>query len=91
MKYFTSPLFRRAFKKLDPQRIEEAKRAIADLTEFFNSGIRTEGLGLKRLRSNIWEIRTSIRDRMLFSFEKDEIFFLIVGNHEEIKRFLKNF
>jgi mRNA-degrading endonuclease RelE of RelBE toxin-antitoxin system len=90
MKYFTSPLFRRIFKKLDPREKEEAKRAIAKLAAFFNSGRKAEGLGLKRLHGNFWEIRASISDRILFSFEADEIFFLLAGNHDDIRRFLKH-
>jgi mRNA-degrading endonuclease RelE of RelBE toxin-antitoxin system len=90
MKYFLSPLFKRVIKKLDPRKKEEIKRAISELTAFFDSGIRSEGLGLKRMHGNIWEIRASLEDRILFSFEKDEIFFLIAGNHDAIKNFLKN-
>jgi hypothetical protein len=89
MKYFTSPLFRRTFKKLDPLKKEGVKKAISELTVFFDSGIKTEGLGLKRLHGNFWEIRASINDRILFSFEGDEVFFLIAGNHDDIRRFLK--
>ena len=90
MKYFTAPLFRRIFKKLDFQKREEVKRAMSELSAFFDSGIRSEGLGLKRLHGNIWEIRATLKDRILFSFEKDGIFFLIVGNHDEVRKYLKN-
>lgn len=90
MKYFLSPYFKRIIKKLDFHKTEEVKRAISELTAFFDSGIKSEGLGLKRLRGNFWEIRASLEDRILFSFEKDEIFFLIAGNHDAIKNFLKN-
>ena len=90
MKYFTSLLFRRLFKKLDFHEKEEVKRAISELTAFFDSRIRSEGLGLKRLCGDIWEIRSSLKDRILFSFEKNEIFFLMVGDHDEIKKYLKS-
>jgi mRNA-degrading endonuclease RelE of RelBE toxin-antitoxin system len=89
MKYFLSPLFKRLIKKLDFQKNEEIKRAISELIAFFESGVRSEGLGLKRLHGNYWEIRASIRDRILFSFDDDEISFLIVGNHDEVKHFLR--
>lgn len=90
MKYFTSPLFKRIFKKLTFQQKEEVKRAVTELTAFFDSGIRSEGLGLKRLRSNIWEIRASLKSRILFSFDGDEVFFLVVGSHDEIVRYLRS-
>ncbi|MFA6548799.1 MAG: hypothetical protein WCT39_02575 [Candidatus Margulisiibacteriota bacterium] len=89
MKYFTSSLFKRIVKKLDFQKQEEIKRAISELVAFFDSGLKSEGMGLKRLRENIWEIRASRSDRILFNFEKDEIHFLVVSGHDEIRRYLK--
>lgn len=89
MKYFTSALFGRLLKKLDFKKQEAVKRAISELTVFFDSGTRSQGLGLKRLRGNIWEIRASIDSRIIFSFEKSEIYFLLIGSHDEVRRFLK--
>lgn len=91
MKYFTYPLFRRIFKKLDFRKQEEIKRAISELTAFFDSGIKSKGLGLKRLRGNIWEFRASLKDRIVFSFDNDEVFFLLVGSHDEVRKYLKGF
>lgn len=89
MKYFTSPLFRRLLKKLNFREQEEAKRAISELTAFFDSGIKSEGLGLKHLSGSIWEIRSTLKDRILFSFNDDEVFFLIIGSHDDVRRYLK--
>ena len=47
------------------------------------------GLGLKNWHGDYWEIRSSIRDRILFDFT-DRISFLFVGNHDEIKTFMKS-
>ena len=45
------------------------------------------GLGLKNWRGDYWEIRAGIKDRILFEFT-DQIIFLFVGNHDEIKKFM---
>ncbi len=47
-------------------------------------------MGLKNLRENYWEIRVNVKDRIIFTLEKDKVAFIIVGNHDEIKKFLRN-
>ncbi len=41
-------------------------------------------LDLKNWHSDYWKIRAGLKDRVLFEFT-DQIFFLFVGNHDEIK------
>lgn len=89
MKYFVSSHFEKCFKKLGNTEKERSKSAITALTKYFDKGIKPIGIGLKRLQDNIWEIRVSIKMRLLFSFEKDEITFIIIGNHDEIRKYLK--
>ncbi|OGC07243.1 hypothetical protein A2230_09250 [candidate division WOR-1 bacterium RIFOXYA2_FULL_36_21] len=90
MIFLTTALFERLFKKLDFYKQEEVKRAVSELVAFFDSGIKTEGLGLKQLRKTIWEIRASIKDRILFSLVDGKTTLLIIGNHDDIRKFLKN-
>lgn len=50
---------------------------------------RPFGLGLKSLKPGIWEIRVGLSDRILFRRRSDLVELLIVGNHNEIARMLK--
>jgi hypothetical protein len=50
--------------------------------------MRPAGLGLKKLHKSFWEIRADLETRILFQVEKDRVTFVIVGNHDEIRRFL---
>ncbi|NVM21952.1 MAG: hypothetical protein HWN68_09265 [Desulfobacterales bacterium] len=45
-------------------------------------------LGLKNRHGDYWEIRAGLKDRVLFEFT-DQIVFLFVGNHDEIKKFMR--
>jgi mRNA-degrading endonuclease RelE of RelBE toxin-antitoxin system len=90
VKYEYKPSFDRTFKKLDKDRQKEAKKAIFALIDFFETGERTSGLGLKQLRGDFWGIRCGLKDRIIFTFEGDMVGFLIVGSHDEIRKFLKN-
>jgi len=51
-------------------------------------------LGLKKVRGDYWEIRLSVRNRIIFEFKDDVINFVFVGSHnnkllEEAKRLTK--
>ena len=47
-------------------------------------------MGLKRLQDGYWEIRKGLRNRILFLWQKDEIDFILAGDHDSIREFLKN-
>lgn len=49
-----------------------------------------QGIGLKRLRGSYWEIRKGIKTRILLRWDGDLVEFVLAGNHDDIRRFLKN-
>lgn len=83
------PSFDRAWKALTNIRKEKARQALAMLVDFLEGGPKPEGLGLKKLRAPFWEIRLDLKDRILFTMEKERISFVLIGNHDEIRRALK--
>ncbi|MBI2340826.1 MAG: hypothetical protein HYU99_10775 [Deltaproteobacteria bacterium] len=89
MIYERKPAFDRLWDSLTPIRKEKAREALEKLVHFFEGGPRSEGLGLKKLKSSFWEIRTDLKDRILFSLRKNVVAFVLIGNHDEIHRFLK--
>lgn len=89
MKFEYKPSFDRTFKKLEQIQKKQVSEAIFSLIDFFDTGKKPNGLGLKNLRKDFWEIRCSKGIRVLFKFEDDKISFIIVGNHNDIKNYLK--
>jgi len=79
----------RLFKKLTSPQQENAIKAIDALIEFIKTGKKPRGLGLKKVRSDYWEIRLSVKNRIIFEFKSDIINFTFVGGHNEVKKFLK--
>ncbi len=81
--------FDRRFKKLTPQRREKARAAIESILAYLDrkSPLRL-GMGLKNFQGNYWEIRVDIHDRIIFELA-DSVIFWVVGNHDEIRRFMK--
>lgn len=90
MKYYFKPSFIHLFKKLDKAKQKQAIDSIERLKSLFGLKQNYEGLGLKCLIKNIWEIRITIKDRIVFSLEKNTLTFILIGSHDDINRFLKN-
>ena len=86
MEYEFKTSFDRSLKQMPLFQKEQIKSAVNHLIDYFETGQRPAGLGLKRLHGVCWEIRVNIRDRILFSRIKNRVVFLIAGDHDEINR-----
>ena len=47
-------------------------------------------IGTVGLMGDYWEVRKGIKARILFRWKGDLVEFVLAGNHDDIKRFLKN-
>ena len=89
MRYRASSRFDRSLRRLDPVRKARVKAAIEQLVAAFETGELPHGLGLTRLPRGLWEIRAGLSDRVIFQRTGALVEFLLVGNHDEITRFLR--
>lgn len=90
MKYEFKASFDRRFKKIPSLNKQNVYSAIDALMKYIDGEAELPpGLGLKNWQGDYWEIRAGIKDRVLFEFT-DRISFLFVGNHDEIKKFMKS-
>jgi len=82
--------FEKSLKKLHSKSKNNVIEACVKLIGFIEeSSAGNKGLGLKRLQINFWEIRVGIKLRVIFRWENDHIQFILVGSHDNIKKFLK--
>lgn len=91
MKYLVGHGFERRIKKLHPNIRIETQRRIDIFVRAVEAGQTPIGLGIKKLKQDIWEFRVSISLRILFLWNRDTITFLFLGSHNEIQQFLKHF
>lgn len=90
MRFEFKPSFDRSVKNLDTQECGEIKNVTIKLIEILCQNTHLcKGIGLKRLRGNYWEIRSGLETRVLFRWDKDVVEFVLAGDHEQIKRFLR--
>jgi hypothetical protein len=90
MRYERKPSFDRTFRRLPKDRQARAKEAMRQLVAFFETRERPQGLGLRRLRGDFWEVRAGLSDRIMFRLIGDLVEFVVVGNHDEIRRALRH-
>ena len=86
--------FKNSFDKSVKSISERDKRGIKELCKSFidvleKKDVASKGLGSKRLKESFWEVRGSLRLRILFRWEGSKVEFILAGNHDQIKRFLK--
>ena len=85
--------FYRTFDKYSIDTQEKISSKIERLIKSIERNQISKGIGMKLLRSKsrLWEARVSDDIRIIFRYKSDLLEFGIVGNHNEIKRYLKNF
>ena len=89
MQYGFKRSFDRSYRSLDSEQQLLVDASITRLKDIIGSGkgLR-DGLGLKKIGKDYWEIRAGLSIRVLFQFIPDGIIFYFVGNHNEIERFI---
>ena len=89
MQFEFASSFDRRFQKLSPERQQKTRSAIEALLAYLDRKAPLRpGLGLKNFQKDYWEIRIDIHDRIIFELT-DRVIFWLVGNHDEIRRFMR--
>jgi len=89
VEYEFKPSFDRRFEKLSRKRQQKAFEAIDVLMNYFDGKAPLpKGLGLKNWKGDYWEIRSTLKDRIIFQF-KNHISFLFIGSLDDIRTFMK--
>ena len=82
--------FLRGFEPLPVRDRQKVTGVVSGLLNIIEKRARpSKGLGIRKLRNNLWEARIDINARILFALEAGLITFAFVGSHDKIKRYLK--
>jgi len=87
-------VFRSFVEKFDAYQKQEQEAITATLDkvrEYIDTGQAPYGLRIKRLSNRIYEARINIHLRIAYFRDRDIVKFFCLGNHDDIKRCLKNF
>lgn len=93
MKINIKPSFDRIYKKLPHSEKSQIDEKITELFNYYNKDVLFSGLRVRKMggKDNYFEIDTASNRRILIRKQKDLIELIAYGNHDEIKRFLKDF
>lgn len=90
MRFEFKPSFDRSVRNLHGREKDEVKQVALQTIDILSQDrIVHKGIGLKRLKGDYWEIRKGLKARILFRWEGDLVEFILAGDHNDIKRFLK--
>ena len=91
MKINIKPSFERIYKKLPHSEKSQIDERIAELFDYYNKDVLFSGLRVRKMggKDNYFEIDTASNRRILIRKQKDLIELVAYGNHDEIKRFLR--
>jgi hypothetical protein len=88
MKIEATEAFERALRALSQPDFDVVASALRKLPDAF--GRPHTHSGMRKLRGQVYELRAGLDRRILFRKERDRLFLLLLGNHDQIRRFLKN-
>lgn len=91
MRFEFKPSFDRSVKNFHGREKKEIKKAAIQTIDILSRDrVIHKGIGLKRLKGNFWEVRYGLKARILFRWEGDLVEFILAGDHNDIKRYLKS-
>lgn len=67
----------------------EIGEAIRRVQESFGQPHLHQGIGLRKLSKRHFELRVGLDIRLVFTNEPVELKFVFMGNHDEVRRFLR--
>jgi hypothetical protein len=76
-------------RALPKEQRREVGEAIAGMQEVFGKPHRHAGSGVRKLREGYYEVRLGLGQRLIFEDRGHALHFKLLGNHDEVRRFLK--
>lgn len=91
MRINIKPSFERIYKKLPHSEKSQIDEKIRELFNYYNKDMLFADLRVRKLsgKANYFEINTASNRRILLRKHSDLIELIAYGNHDEIRRFLK--
>ena len=88
MKIETTRQYDRGFESLPSSLQEHVIEAIPDLVAAF--GKPHAHRGLRKLGGHLYEFRVGLGWRLVFRHDGDTLFFLLIGTHDDVRRFIRS-
>ena len=81
--------FERAYHQLNDPDQEIVNGALLRLSRYLETRQASVGLGIKKLGPGVFEVRAGLFLRIVYIEEGFQVFLAFLGDHDEVRRFLK--
>ena len=88
---FLNPRFNTGLGKLSDPDIERVEAALRVIPDCFGRPHVHSGISIRRLRKNVFECRAGLKLRLLFRDNSGTLEFFLVGDHDAVQAWLRNF
>ncbi len=80
--------FRRGLRRLDGAGVDAAQGALDEVLAGFGRPHAHTGLGIRKLKGHWFECRAGLDLRLVFLAGQGVLTFHVIGNHDDVRRFL---
>ena len=85
----TKARFERAYRRLSLTNQDLVDAALRSFGHYLETGRAPLGLGIKHLGGQTYEFRAGLALRIIYFVDNEEIVLALLGNHDEVRRFIK--
>jgi mRNA-degrading endonuclease RelE of RelBE toxin-antitoxin system len=85
-----TPRFRREAERLSIEERAQVESALRKLSEAFGDAHAHAGLGIRKLRRNLFECRAALNLRIIFFVEKGRCLCFGIGDHDYVRKLLRS-
>lgn len=90
MKITLTEPFQKDFASLSSLQKQQALSVLLNIPKVVGEPHKHRGIGIRKIHhSGIFEVRVGLGLRLIFGFKEKTIFLHRMGNHDEIRRYLK--
>ena len=91
MKFLYKKGYLKTLDKADPILKRLILKTDKEIKDYLETGKAPYGLRIKKIGKRSFEGRVSDKVRIIWAANEDLISFVMVGNHEEVQRYLRSF
>jgi mRNA-degrading endonuclease RelE of RelBE toxin-antitoxin system len=85
------PSFERSLKKLSLLERKQIAESLESFNRMLITGDCPAGLGFKKINHDKYELRATIRIRVVMKSDGDTYYLVLVGNHDDVRRYLREY
>jgi len=86
---FVLSSFERTLKKLSLREKREVVSSLEEFNVFLETGKASFGFRMKKIGDEKYEFRVNIKLRVIVTTEGNDFYLVLVGTHDDVKRYLK--